>query len=273
MALKLKKLFDEKVAPSNDNGRRLAEFLLFFVQSGMNYIEDPAKKRGDWPRFPSETLANGGGDCEDTSILYMELLRHVGIESALFTVPHHACVGVAVPMFRTSDGEDPVVYGWADRQYVYAETAMEKGHQAALGTDCKNKDGSSVVSPSSIEHVVPTPMEAEMGRVRILNVCSSRSKATVTVLPREPALSGTEVAVVCYARFNKYVFDEPSAGSSVCVGGRILPIADVGVARACDIPLDLSKAAGDGSWWLDVFVCDPRTGDTLGHFVGGELFS
>ena len=273
VALKLKREFDEKVAPSEDNHRRLAEYLLYFVQGGMEYRHDPSDKRGDWPRFPSETLANGAGDCEDTSILYMELLRHVGIGSALFSVPRHACVGVDVPMTRTADGEEPVIYGWADKQYVYAETAVEKGGQIVLGTDCKNKDGSSTVSPSSIQHVVPTPMETAMSAVRILNVCSSRAEATVTVMAKDPSLKGAKVAVVCHARFNKYVFDEPANGGSVRVGGMVLPVMGIGIARACSIPLDLSRVAGKGSWWLDVFACDPRTGDTLGHFVGGEVFS
>ena len=273
VALKLKQKFDEQVAPSDDNRRRLAEFLLYFVQSGMEYRHDPSNKRSDWPRFPSETLANGAGDCEDTSILYMELLRHVGIDSALFTVPRHACVGVDVPMSRTATGEDPVIYGWADKQYVYAETAMSKGSQTVLGTDCKNSDGSSTVSPSSIQHVVPTPMEVGMSAVRILNVCSTRSKATITVMAMEPSLVGSDVAVVCYARFNKYVFDEPAEGASVCIGGLILPIKEKGIARACDIQLDVSALVGKGAWWLDVFVCNPTTGETFGHFVGGELFS
>ncbi len=273
VAIRLRQIFDEQVAPSNDNKRRLAEFLLYFVQSGMAYRHDPKNKRSDWPRFPSETLANGAGDCEDTSILYMELLRHVEIGSALFSVPGHACVGVAVPMSRTANGDDPVIYGWADKQYVYAETAMDKGSQTALGTDCKGDDGLSTVSPSSIQHVVPTPNEVAMSAARILNVCSSRSTATVTVMAKDPSLSGSEVAVVCYARFNKFVFDEPAEGTCVCVGGLVLPVKDIGIARACSIPLDVSKVVGKGNWWLDVFVCDPRTGSTLGHFVGGELFS
>ena len=273
VALKLKRQFDEHVAPSDDNSRRLAEFLLYFVQSGMDYRHDPSNKRSDWPRFPSETLANGAGDCEDTSILYMELLRHVGIDSALFSVPGHACVGVEVPMSRTATGETPVIYGWADKQYVYAETAMDKGSQRVLGTDCKNDDGSSTVSPTSIQHVVPTPMDVTMNATRILNVRSFRSKVTVTVLAKNQSLVDSKVAVVCYARVNKYVFDEPADGTSVCIGGLILPIKEIGIARECDISLDVSKVAGKGNWWLDVFVCEPCTGKTLGHFVGGELFS
>lgn len=273
VAVRLKHIFDEWVAPSEDNKRRLAEFLLYFVQSGMDYKKDPNNKRSDWPRFPSETLANGAGDCEDTSILYMELLRHVGIESALFSVPRHACVGVAVPITRTTDGEEPVVYGWADKQYVYAETAMSRGHQVVLGTDCKDKDGQSTVSPSSIEHVVPTPMELGMNAIRILNVSAAHGKATVTVMVKEPNFVPARIAVVGYARFNKYVFDEPSPGASVFLGGLILPVPETSVARACDIALDFSNVGGKGSWWLDIFVCDPASGKTLGHFVGGESFS
>ena len=112
-----------------------------------------------------------------------------------------------------------------------------------------------------------------MSAARILNVCSTRSKATVTVLAKESALVGSDVAVVCYARLNKYVFDEPADGASVRIGGLILPIKETGIARACDIQLDVSDLVGKGAWWLDVFVCNPTTGETFGHFVGAELFS
>jgi len=39
--------------------------LLSFVQ----YLEYYKDKGGEYPRYPSETLINGGGDCEDTAIL------------------------------------------------------------------------------------------------------------------------------------------------------------------------------------------------------------
>ncbi|MBI2146821.1 transglutaminase family protein [Candidatus Woesearchaeota archaeon] len=50
----------------------------------------------DYPKHPLETLADGGGDCEDTSILYASLARAVGIPAAVFLIPHHAIAGVSV---------------------------------------------------------------------------------------------------------------------------------------------------------------------------------
>ena len=270
---KLKELFEESIAPVHGNERRFAEFLLHFVQSGMQYEKDPRNKNSDWPRFPTETLAKGGGDCEDSSILYMELLRFAGIDNALFSVPKHACVGVDVPMQRTRDGGEAVIYRWADKNYVYAETAMKKGTQRALGSDSKNDDGSSVVSESTIRHVVPTPMEVDMKCVRILNVYASCSSSSITILIKDSLKKDDKIAVLCYARCARFVFDEPVRCENVLIGGMILPVEEPNVARTCTIQFDGSKTSVLRNWWLDVFVCDPNTGTTLGHFVGGEYFS
>lgn len=50
------------------------ECLLSFVQS-LNYY----KEEGEYPRYPSETLMNKGGDCEDTAIL-MAFIANVLME-------------------------------------------------------------------------------------------------------------------------------------------------------------------------------------------------
>ena len=269
---KLKELFEESIAPIHGNERRFAEFLLHFVQSGMQYDKDPKNKNSDWPRFPTETLAKGGGDCEDSSILYMELLRFAGIDNALFSVPKHACVGVDVPMQRTRDGGEAVIYRWADKKYVYAETAMKKGTQRALGSDCKNDDGSSVVSESTIRHVVPTPMEVGMNRVRILNVNASRSSSIITILVKDSLMKDDTIAILCYARCARFVFDEPINCANILIGGAILPVGEPNIARACTIQFDEDKVSVLRNWWLDVFACDPKTGETIGHFVGGRYF-
>jgi hypothetical protein len=48
---------------------------LAFVQS-LPYTSDLATSGYDeYPRFPLETLADNGGDCEDTSILYATLIK------------------------------------------------------------------------------------------------------------------------------------------------------------------------------------------------------
>ena len=69
---------------------QFAEFLLSFVQGAIAYVKDPHIADTDWPRYPSETLMLGGGDCEDSSILYAELLRLAKIENAILSVPQRA---------------------------------------------------------------------------------------------------------------------------------------------------------------------------------------
>ena len=52
------------------------ENALFFVQKCIQYVYDPLWF--EYPRYPIETLVDGGGDCEDTAILYTSLVRTLG---------------------------------------------------------------------------------------------------------------------------------------------------------------------------------------------------
>ncbi|MDH7508613.1 MAG: hypothetical protein QHH00_04350 [Methanomassiliicoccales archaeon] len=54
---------------------RKAEFVLSFVQS-LEYLSDQETKGAiEYPRYPVETLVDGGGDCEDTAILFVSLIQ------------------------------------------------------------------------------------------------------------------------------------------------------------------------------------------------------
>ena len=57
---------------------------LAFVQGAIDYAPDPPDK--EWPLYPLETLVDGVGDCEDTAILLVSLLRAKGIACRLATV-------------------------------------------------------------------------------------------------------------------------------------------------------------------------------------------
>lgn len=67
---------------------------------GVSYAYDPNDPIGgsvDYYQFPSQTLALGGGDCDDLSTLYASCLESVGIESKLVFVPGHVFVGYERP--------------------------------------------------------------------------------------------------------------------------------------------------------------------------------
>ncbi|MEM7036222.1 MAG: hypothetical protein AAF570_04510 [Bacteroidota bacterium] len=68
-----------------------AEFIINFVQS-LKYL----KETGEYPRYPVETLVDGGGDCEDTAILLAAILDELEYDCVLLSPPRHMAVGLVV---------------------------------------------------------------------------------------------------------------------------------------------------------------------------------
>lgn len=92
------------------------ELAACFVQ-WLQYIPDDPSLDYDYPKYPMETLYDGGGDCEDSSILLVSLLREMGYGCALISFDDHMGVGVL--------GEDGL-FGWyftyGEEKYYYIET-------------------------------------------------------------------------------------------------------------------------------------------------------
>lgn len=90
---------------------------MMFVQS-LPYISDSVSSGYDeYPRFPFETLYEGGGDCEDSSILLASLLYDMGYGVALIELPGHMAVGV-----KGNNGLSGSYYEYAGIKYYYLET-------------------------------------------------------------------------------------------------------------------------------------------------------
>lgn len=60
---------------------------------GIRYVNDPFNKEGDYVQFPTETLLNKAGDCEDNAVLYASLMAAVGMEPVIILTPGHAFAG------------------------------------------------------------------------------------------------------------------------------------------------------------------------------------
>lgn len=86
-------------------------FVIAFVQQ-LEYRND----WGDYPKFPVETLAEFGGDCEDTSILLAAMLKALGYPTVLINPPGHMAMAVAC------DDCEGVAYRYKGRRYYYVET-------------------------------------------------------------------------------------------------------------------------------------------------------
>lgn len=82
-------------------------------------------------RYPIETLGDGEGDCEDTSVLLAALLRRAGFSCALLHFPGHVAVGVQIP------DDVPGTYLDVDgRNYYYCETTATGWRVGDAPQDC-----------------------------------------------------------------------------------------------------------------------------------------
>ncbi len=101
--------------------RTQAEFVIDFVQSLPYVPDDVSTGYDDYTKFTVETLAELGGDCEDTSILLAGVLQAdpFGYDTVLIQPPGHMAVGIY--------GTDlPGTYWTKDgRDYYYLETTGE----------------------------------------------------------------------------------------------------------------------------------------------------
>jgi hypothetical protein len=129
---------------------QMANLVLHFVQKNFKYEHDnistadfPGGPFDEYGRFAMETIHDGVGDCDCTSILYASLLALLGFDVALLYVTikdtdtneesYHCAVGVnARGIFRLSESttldgleyvEDPVAK--ERTSYLYAETATK----------------------------------------------------------------------------------------------------------------------------------------------------
>jgi len=121
------------------------EWVLSFVQGAIRYVLDPAG--AEWPLYPIETLYDGAGDCEDTAILFVSLLRAKGIASYMASVdtdrdgfPDHVLAFVPVSArdaagLTCSGGVSLTVLEIDGDLSALAETACAEGTTLGLGCD------------------------------------------------------------------------------------------------------------------------------------------
>jgi PKD repeat protein len=117
--------------------------VLSFVQDAIDYVVDPPG--AEWPLYPLETLYDAAGDCEDTAILFVSLLRAMGLPSRLATVdtdddglPDHVLGFVPISVedasgLTCSGGHSLTVLEIEGALYALAETACSSG---TLGLGC-----------------------------------------------------------------------------------------------------------------------------------------
>ena len=126
------------------------DFVLSFVQSLPYTLDDVTTGYDEFRRYAIETLIEGGGDCEDTTILVGAILRGLGEKTVLIVTPGHIALGVSGNFTGTS-----VTYNGTE--YYYCETT---GTGWTVG-DLPASSGTTVtnivpLAPSKIG-TIPTP--------------------------------------------------------------------------------------------------------------------
>jgi hypothetical protein len=86
----IKETADSLLSLSKANGleeKQIPGLCISFVQS-LNYTSDlESTGYEQYPRFPDETLYDNGGDCEDTAILSVAILKKMGYDAVLLELP------------------------------------------------------------------------------------------------------------------------------------------------------------------------------------------
>ena len=78
------------IACDSNQKKCQARAMFGFVQQNFEYVSDP--NRFEYMKTAKESLVNGGGDCDDASILLATLLESVGISTRFVFVPGHVYV-------------------------------------------------------------------------------------------------------------------------------------------------------------------------------------
>ena len=96
------------------SGEDLADMIMHFVQDSISYSSDMTLYgSSEWWAYPTETLFNGSGDCEDTTILFVAIAARMGLVSGFVTMPSagHMAAGVVLDTPGTFiAGTDDVIY-------------------------------------------------------------------------------------------------------------------------------------------------------------------
>ena len=133
--------------------RDCIDFVLSFVQSLPYTLDNVNTGYDEFRRYAIETLIDGGGDCEDTTILVAALLRGLGEKPVLIFTPGHIAIGVSGNFSGAS-----VTYNGIE--YYYCETT---GTGWTIG-DLPSSSGTKVtrIIPLTASEIATTPKSNEV---------------------------------------------------------------------------------------------------------------
>lgn len=93
----VKRVTDYIVTTSCESNEKVcfAKAIFYFVRDELKYVNDPAEY--EYVKTTSESLASGGGDCDDASVAIASMMKSIGFNSRLVFVPGHVYVEAEIP--------------------------------------------------------------------------------------------------------------------------------------------------------------------------------
>lgn len=107
------------------NGQIAREMINFVAQCFDYQYDIDGKGVKEWYKYPIETLVEGRGDCEDTSILLAGLLHRYNMGVAFVHLPGHVAVAI-----KGEESISGTYYNYKGGRYYYVETT---GDSATVG--------------------------------------------------------------------------------------------------------------------------------------------
>lgn len=106
-----------------------------FVQKNIEYKSDiETKGMEEYPRYPIETLLDGCGDCEDTSILLAAIIKEMNYEVILLAYDDHMAVGI-----QGGEGQYGTFFEYEGQKYFYVETTANGWRIGDVPAEYRNK--------------------------------------------------------------------------------------------------------------------------------------
>ena len=188
----LKELVREfrRVMPRSWNAERRVNFAFAFVQE-LHYRKDKTTGYDEYYKYAIETLAEGVGDCEDTSILLASILRGMGFEVALIAPPEHLAIGV-----KGNFAGD--FYSYDGSNYYYCETAHDpqNGYYYTVGKLPKQYENIEAT-------VIPIGVRPFRPKLLLPNVTFPKPTPPRSLSPQERLAKG--IKFYEKARFNEAI--------------------------------------------------------------------
>ncbi len=156
------------------------DFVLSFVQSLPYTFDDVTTGYDEFRRYAVETLIDGGGDCEDTTILVAAILRGLGEKTALIFTLGHIALGVSGNFTGTS-------VNYNGTKYYYCETT-------GTGWTVGNLPPSFSTNVTNIVPLTPSKISPEPKPERVTIPTPTPHKPTpelTTTTPETPPIKTT----------------------------------------------------------------------------------